>query len=103
MLVVIVACSGSAWASVDRTTHCRMQLEDCHHRVAALACCGPTAPAPIDRASLPQGAPSPVHVVSATLMDQSPLHASTPGAGSIRMSRCIRVLDLPVLNHSFVI
>jgi hypothetical protein len=71
MLVVIVACSGSAWASIDRTTHCRIQLEDCHHRVAALACCGPTAPAPIDRASLPQGAPSPVDVVSATLMDYS--------------------------------
>jgi len=103
MLVVVVACPGSAWASIDRTTHCPMQLENCHHRVAVLACCGPTAPTPIDRASLPQCAPSPVHVVSATLMDHSSLHALVPGTGSIRTSRWIRVLDLPILHRSFVI
>jgi hypothetical protein len=104
MLVVVFACSGSAWASIVRTAHCQMQMADCHSQAASLSCCGPSAPIPNDRAQLPQSAPAPVHGVSPALMDRSIVHTPAPGAvHSDRSSRRVRVVDLQLLHRSLVI
>lgn len=102
MLAVVIAFPGVAWASIDRTTHCMTQMECCHH-TAALGCCLPTAPAPIDRATLPEVAPSPVHVAHATLMDPFVPQAGEAAPAHVPSPHWVRVLDLPVLHHTFVI
>lgn len=102
MLTVVIAFPGVAWPSADRTTHCMKQMACCQH-TAAVTCCLPTAPTPIDRMLLPQVAPSPEHVAHATLMDTviTPLlsapHPDVPSA------HWVRVLDLPLLHRALVI
>jgi hypothetical protein len=102
MLVVVFACSGSAWASIDRTTHCMKQADDCTH-TAVITCCVPTAPIPIDRAALPEYALPPSHVSIASLMDWFVPDAPCVPALSVPSPHWLRVLDLPILNRSFVI
>jgi hypothetical protein len=102
MLVVVVASSGSAWASIDRTTHCMKQMNDCS-TTALITCCVPTAPIPIDRATLPMFAPSPSHVSTASLMDHFTIDAPSAPALSVPSPHWLRVLDLPILHRSFVI
>lgn len=102
MLIVVVAGSGSAWTSIDRTTHCLTPMTGCHD-VDVLTCCGPTAPAPIDRVPLPQFAPTPLHVVSASLMDHTVPQAPAESGMHVPSPHWLRVLDLPVLHQSFVI
>ncbi|MGC4084330.1 MAG: hypothetical protein QM736_20020 [Vicinamibacterales bacterium] len=70
MLAVVIAFPGALWASIARTTHC-MKRRATGHDTAVISRCLPTAPTPIDRASLPEVAPSPVHVPHAALMDPS--------------------------------
>ena len=102
MLVVVVAFSGSARASVDRTTHCLSQDEDCHD-VDVLTCCGPSAPIPFDRVLPPWFASSPVHVRSAAPMDCIARQMQVLRTQHVPSTQWVRVLDLQVLHQSFVI
>ena len=102
MLIVIVACSGSAWTPTDRTTHCPAPMHACHD-VDVITCCGPSAPAPIGQVQLPESAPSLTHVSPAPLMDASVLQAPRVCIAHVPSQHWVRVLDLPTLHRSFVI
>lgn len=78
------------------------QMACCQH-TAAVTCCLPTAPTPIDRMLLPQVAPSPEHVAHATLMDTFvPPTLLTRQAG-VTSPHWVRVLNLPLLHRTLVI
>ena len=102
MLIVIVACSGSAWTPTDRTTHCPAPMHACHD-VDVITCCGPSAPAPIGQVQLPESASSLTHVSTAPLMDVSVLQAPRVSIAHVPSQHWVRVLDLPTLHRSFVI
>jgi len=102
MLIVIVACSGSAWASTDRTAHCPAPMHACHE-VDVITCCGPSAPAPIGQVQLPEAASSLTHVQAAPLMDESVPQAPRVRGAHVPSPHWVRVLDLPTLHRSFVI
>jgi hypothetical protein len=102
MLIVIVVCSGSVWASTDRTTHCPAPMHECHD-VAVITCCGPSAPAPIGQVQRAESAPTLTHVSPAPLMDASVLQAPRLCGAHIPSPHWVRVLDLPTLHRAFVI
>jgi hypothetical protein len=103
MLAVTLTCSGTAWASIDQTAHCQMQVTDCHNQAAVVTCCGPSAPVPIDRPALPQFARSPMHAVSAVLMDGCLLNPAARDPAHRQPSSPMRVVDRQLLHQSFVI
>lgn len=78
------------------------QMACCHHK-AAVTCCLPTAPTPIDRVPLPKVAPSPEHVPHATLMDSFTSAPPRLATADVPSPHWVRVLDLPVLHRTFVI
>lgn len=102
MLIVVFACSGSAWVPLDRTTHCPAPMVDCHD-VAVITCCAPAAPAPLVRPPVPEYATSPVHVSSTPLMDDIVPQAPPVTMADVSSPHWIRILDLPTLHRSFVI
>jgi hypothetical protein len=103
LLAVTLACSGKAWASIDQTAHCPMQMADCHNQAAVITCCGPSAPVPIDRPALPQFARSPLHAVSAVLMDGCLFNPAARTGAHRQPSSDTRAVDRQLLHRSFVI
>jgi len=102
MLIVVFASSGSAWASIDRTTHCMKQSDDCC-TTDVITCCAPSAPIPIDRAPQTGVAPPQSHVSPTPLMDDSVPQGPSRPALHVPSPHWLRILDLPVLHQSFVI
>lgn len=78
------------------------QMDDCGS-TAVITCCVPTAPIPIDRTTLPEFAPPPSHVSTASLMDHFTIATPSAPALNVPSPHWLRVLDLPVLHRSFVI
>jgi hypothetical protein len=102
MLAVVIAFPGAGWPSADRTTHCMKQMACCQHS-AAVTCCLPTAPTPIDRVLQPQVAPSPEHVAHATLMDTFVPPALVGPQPDVPSAHWVRALDLSLLHRTLVI
>jgi len=104
MLTVVVATNTVGWTAARETPHaCPLQHHKCTPS-ASLTCCRAQAPVPVDPAQVPQVAPPSPTSPPAALMDILDLSwtRDTP-ALDVTSVHWLRVLDLGLLHHTFLI